>query len=118
MACRSWPPTPAPAACRGRRSCRRRFGRMYSPTTGNARLGYRPSKKSIKHMVERVHALSDRAHIWQETTGPAVTQTGNSRLFLQQRWVLKHPLGGADQADLPAAGIARVEREGAVDQCH
>ena len=29
------------------------FGRMYSPTTGNARLGYRPSKKSIKRMVEK-----------------------------------------------------------------
>ena len=24
------------------------FGRMYSPVTGKARLGYRPSKKSIK----------------------------------------------------------------------
>ncbi len=24
------------------------FGRMYSPTTGRARMGYRPSKKSIK----------------------------------------------------------------------
>src|ERR1700732_2460645 len=31
------------------------FGRMYSPTTGKARLGYRPSKKSIKRMVEKVH---------------------------------------------------------------
>ena len=30
------------------------FGRMYSPETGKARLGYRPSKKSIKRMVERV----------------------------------------------------------------
>ena len=29
------------------------FGRMYSPTTGQARLGYRPSKKSIKRMVEK-----------------------------------------------------------------
>ena len=33
------------------------FGRMYSPVTGNARLGYRPSKKSIKRMVERVLQL-------------------------------------------------------------
>ena len=45
------------------------FGRLYSPTTGKARLGYRPSKKSIKRMVERVHALTDRAGTWQETTG-------------------------------------------------
>jgi group II intron reverse transcriptase/maturase len=44
------------------------FGRMYSPTTGQARLGYRPSKKSIKRMVERIHALTDRARSWQETT--------------------------------------------------
>ena len=41
---------------------------MYSPTTGKARLGFRPSKKSIKRMVERVHALTDRARSWQETT--------------------------------------------------
>jgi RNA-directed DNA polymerase len=44
------------------------FGRMYSPETGKARLGYRPSKKSLKRMVDRVHALTDRAATWQETT--------------------------------------------------
>ena len=44
------------------------FGRLYSPTTGKARLGHRPSKKSIKRMVERVRALTDRARSWQETT--------------------------------------------------
>jgi RNA-directed DNA polymerase len=44
------------------------FGRMYSPVTGKARLGYRPSQKSLKRMVERVHALTDRAGTWQETT--------------------------------------------------
>jgi group II intron reverse transcriptase/maturase len=44
------------------------FGRMYSPTTGKARLGHRPSKESIKRMGERVHALTDRARSWQETT--------------------------------------------------
>jgi RNA-directed DNA polymerase len=44
------------------------FGRMYSPETGKARLGYRPSKKSLKRMVERVHALTVRAATWQETT--------------------------------------------------
>src|SRR5436305_14302265 len=36
------------------------FGRMYSPETGKARLGFRPSKKSISRMVEKVHALTDR----------------------------------------------------------
>ena len=29
------------------------FGRMYSARTGQARLGHRPSKKSIKHAVEK-----------------------------------------------------------------
>jgi len=34
------------------------FGRMYSARTGQARLGYRPSKKSIRRMVENIHALT------------------------------------------------------------
>src|SRR5271169_4888752 len=44
------------------------FGRMYSRTTGQARLALRPSKKSIKHMVDKVHALTDRSRTGQETT--------------------------------------------------
>ena len=44
------------------------FGRMYSSRTGQARLGYRPSRKSIKRMVEKVHALTARWGTWQETT--------------------------------------------------
>jgi RNA-directed DNA polymerase len=44
------------------------FGRMYSAKTGQARLGYRPSKKSIKRVVEKVRALTDRSGTWQETT--------------------------------------------------
>ncbi len=44
------------------------FGKMYSARTGQARLGYRPSKKSIKRMVEKVHAMTVRSMTWQETT--------------------------------------------------
>jgi len=44
------------------------FGRIYSPTTGKARLGMWPSKKSIRRMVEQVHDLTDRNTAWQETT--------------------------------------------------
>ena len=44
------------------------FGRMYSAKTGKAYLGYRPSKKSIKRMVENVHALTTRSGTWQKTT--------------------------------------------------
>jgi Reverse transcriptase (RNA-dependent DNA polymerase) len=44
------------------------FGQMYSARTGKAYLGYRPSKKSIKRMVENIHALTARSGSWQETT--------------------------------------------------
>ncbi|WP_202982107.1 reverse transcriptase domain-containing protein [Microvirga tunisiensis] len=45
------------------------FGRMYSARTGQARLAQRPSKKSIRRVVEKIHALTARAGTWQETTG-------------------------------------------------
>jgi RNA-directed DNA polymerase len=44
------------------------FGRMYSAKTGQARLGYRPSRKSIKRVIESVRALTARSGTWQETT--------------------------------------------------
>jgi group II intron reverse transcriptase/maturase len=44
------------------------FGRMYSARTGQARLGQRPSRKSIRRVVEKIHALTARAGTWQETT--------------------------------------------------
>ena len=44
------------------------FGRMYSAKTGQARLGHRPSKKSIKRAVEKIHALTVHTGTWQETT--------------------------------------------------
>jgi RNA-directed DNA polymerase len=44
------------------------FGRMYSARTGQAYLGYRPSKKSIRRMVEKIHALTAHSMTWQDTT--------------------------------------------------
>ena len=44
------------------------FGRLYSPRTGEARLGHRPSKKSIRRMVEKIHALTAVSMTWQRTT--------------------------------------------------
>ena len=44
------------------------FGRMYSPRTGQARLALRPSKKSIRRMIETIHELTIRSRAWQETT--------------------------------------------------
>jgi RNA-directed DNA polymerase len=44
------------------------FGRMYSAKTGKAYLSYRPSKKSIKRMVETIHALTARSQTLRDTT--------------------------------------------------
>lgn len=44
------------------------FGRLYSATTGQARMGLRPSKKSIRRMVEKIHALTALKTAWQGTT--------------------------------------------------
>ena len=44
------------------------FGRMYSRTTGKAHLGMRPSKKSIRRMVEKIHAMTAVSRTWQGTT--------------------------------------------------
>jgi len=43
------------------------FGQIYSPRNGKANLGFRPSKKSIKRMVEKIHAMTGRSILWQET---------------------------------------------------
>ena len=42
--------------------------RMYSARTGKAYLGFRPSEKSIKRMVETIHALTVRSQTWRDTT--------------------------------------------------
>jgi group II intron reverse transcriptase/maturase len=44
------------------------FGRLYSPKTGQARLGMRPSKKSIKRMVQKIHAMTAISLTWVDTT--------------------------------------------------
>jgi hypothetical protein len=50
-------------ACRGGFLCRGRSRRRCK-----ARLGQRPSKKSIKRMVAKAHVLTDRSGTWQGTT--------------------------------------------------
>ena len=44
------------------------FGRMYKKTTGQAYLGVRPSKKSIRRMVEKIHAMTTTSGTGQATT--------------------------------------------------
>jgi group II intron reverse transcriptase/maturase len=43
------------------------FGTLYSRTTGKARFGLRPSKKSIRRMVEKIHTMTARYTTWQDT---------------------------------------------------
>lgn len=44
------------------------FGKYYSHRTGGAYLGLRPSKKSIRKMLDTVRDLTDRKWCWRETT--------------------------------------------------
>jgi len=44
------------------------FGRLYSAKTGQARLGMRPSKKSIQRMVQKIHAMTEISMTWLDTT--------------------------------------------------
>src|SRR4030088_655942 len=44
------------------------FGRMYKRTTGQVYVGVRPSKKSIRRMVEKIHAMTVVSATWQATT--------------------------------------------------
>ncbi len=44
------------------------FGRLYSAKTRQAYLGMRPSKKSLRRMVENIHELTALKTVWQETT--------------------------------------------------
>jgi RNA-directed DNA polymerase len=40
------------------------FGRMFSPRTGGAYLGARPSRKSVRRLRQKLHALLHRGNIW------------------------------------------------------
>ena len=44
------------------------FGRRYSAQTGQARIALWPSRKSIRRMVEKVHALTAISMTWRDTT--------------------------------------------------
>jgi RNA-directed DNA polymerase len=49
------------------------FGRFYSPKTGRAYLGTRPSKKSVQRMIAKVSECTDRRTTWQDA-GTVVAQ--------------------------------------------
>jgi RNA-directed DNA polymerase len=43
------------------------FGRLYSLRTGRPYLGMLPSTKSVRHLVDKIHALTTLRTSWQET---------------------------------------------------
>ena len=83
------------------------FGRMYSARTGQARIGYRPSKKSIQRAVETIRALTGRSRTWQETT----TLVGKVNRMLRG-WANYFSIGAFSKAyrALDAYAAARVRR--------
>ena len=56
------------------------FGRMYSAKTGQARLGFRPSKKSIRRMVEKIHALTARDDMARDHGAGGAVESHAARL--------------------------------------
>jgi len=44
------------------------FGRLHSAATGRAYLGMRPSKKSVKRMVRKLHAMTAVSLTWLDST--------------------------------------------------
>ena len=42
------------------------FGRLYSARTGQARMGLRPSRKSISRVIDKIHAMTAEAMAWQD----------------------------------------------------
>jgi group II intron reverse transcriptase/maturase len=44
------------------------FGRLYSPRTGQPRIGMKPSKTAIKRLVEKIRAMTSYSLSWLDTT--------------------------------------------------
>lgn len=44
------------------------FGRCYSPKTGRAYIGSKPSKKSVRRLIESIGTLTERRHFHHEAT--------------------------------------------------
>ena len=83
------------------------FGRMYSARTGQARIGYRPSKESIQRAVATIRALTGRSRTWQETT----TLVGKVNRMLRG-WANYFSVGSVSKAyrALVAYAATRVRR--------
>ena len=79
------------------------FGRMFSARTGQARIGYRPSKKSIQRVVGKVHALRSNRPGTADI-GPEVSYSGPDRLAFAGR------AQAIETSDLRSAGARALDR--------
>jgi RNA-directed DNA polymerase len=65
------------------------FGRMYKRTTGQVYVGVRPSKKSIRRMVEKIHAMTTGLrNVARDHTAGGAVESHAARLgeLLQSRY--------------------------------
>jgi len=83
------------------------FGRCYSPKTGRAYLGTRPSKRKIRKLCESLHELTGRRFYWLEAE--ELVKRLNRRLVGWANYFCLGPVSGAYRAvdNHVAAGLRR-----------
>jgi hypothetical protein len=72
------------------------FGRCYSPKTGRAYLGTKPSKRKIRKLCESLHELTGRRYLWLEPE--ELVKRLNCRLVGWANYFCLGPVSGAYRA--------------------
>ena len=83
------------------------FGRNYSPKTGRAYIGSRPSKKSIKRLVDKISTQTDQRMTWLDAT--QLVERLNDTLVGWANYFKLGPVSKAYQA-IDAYTTARLRR--------
>src|SRR5713101_184154 len=83
------------------------FGRNYSPKTGRAYIGTRPSKKSIKRLIDKIGTQTDQRMTWLDAT--QMVERLNDTLVGWANYFRLGPVSKAYQA-IDAYTTARLRR--------